>query len=156
MDIKRNLMMLVVFFGIFSCIPLLEAQEQITITTYYPSPMGAYRQLRAERMIVATTTNIPTSQFTTGADPMVDGELRWGGANSIGRLTADNGSSIKVGGSGTPYIDLSNDMTSDYDARIMLYNNDTLRFYVGSQVQIRNRGDTQWRDLEVGDLYLCD
>ncbi|MDI6605973.1 MAG: hypothetical protein QME65_02375 [Candidatus Omnitrophota bacterium] len=72
-------------------------EEQITITTYYPSPYGSYR------------------------------ELSWGNyPNTRGKLTADQGSSIELGGSGTPYIDFSNDASSDYDARIILTGNDQL------------------------------
>lgn len=77
----------------------LAEEEQITITTYYPSPYGSYR------------------------------ELTWGDyPNTRGKLTAEQGSSIELGGSGTPYIDFSNDMSSDFDARIILNGNNELAF----------------------------
>lgn len=94
---------------IFSCIFVLSfaifysftiscaEEEQITITTYYPSPYGSYR------------------------------ELSWGGyPNTRGQLKVEHGSSIELGGTGTPYIDFSNDMSIDYDARIILKGNDEL------------------------------
>ncbi|MEW6100710.1 MAG: hypothetical protein AB1481_00230 [Candidatus Omnitrophota bacterium] len=34
---------------------LLLSQEDITITTYYPSPFGSYRELRAQRMAIGDT-----------------------------------------------------------------------------------------------------
>lgn len=73
------------------------AAEEVTITTYYPSPYGSYR------------------------------ELSWGSYPSTrGRLKADQGSSLELGGSGSPYIDFSNDMASDYDMRIALTGNNQL------------------------------
>lgn len=87
---------LVIFLVSFS---VVIADETLTITTYYPSPYGSYR------------------------------ELQWGNIpNSRGLLKADQGASIELGGSGTPYIDFFNDMTSDYDARIILLDNDQLAF----------------------------
>ena len=82
----------------------LSAQEQITITTYYPSPEGSYR------------------------------ELTWGDlpSNSRGLLSSDQGSSIELGGltaagnPATPYIDFHNDMKNDFDLRIILEGDNSL------------------------------
>lgn len=75
------------------------ADDTLTITTYYPSPYGSYR------------------------------ELEWGNIpNSRGKLKADQGASLELGGSGTPYIDFSNDMFTDYDARIILLGDNELSF----------------------------
>jgi hypothetical protein len=85
------------------CVICAFAEEQITITTYYPSPYGSYK------------------------------ELGWGNyPNTRGLLRADQGSSLELGGSGTPYIDFSNDMSSDYDVRIRLINDDTLAIEGGT------------------------
>ncbi len=87
-----------IIFSLF--LSVAYADESITISTYYPSPYGSYRTL--------TWGNYP---------------------NSRGSLTADQGASIELGGSGTtPYIDFSNDMSSDYDARIILLGDDELAF----------------------------
>ena len=92
----KKITFLVIFLVYFS---LVMADETLTITTYYPSPYGSYR------------------------------ELQWGNIpNSRGRLGADQGASIELGGSGTPYIDFSNDMSVNYDARIILLGNDQLAF----------------------------
>ena len=92
---KIALFFLLIFF--ISSPFLIFADESITISTYYPSPYGSYK------------------------------ELGWGDyPNSRGKLTSDQGASIELGGSGTPYIDFSNDMTSDYDVRIRLIDDHTL------------------------------
>lgn len=56
-----------------------------------------------------------------------DGE--WG---ISGELTDDHGASIELGGTGTPYIDFSNDATSDYDMRIILTGDDGLNIAGGN------------------------
>ncbi len=53
------------------------------------------------------------------------GDVSWGNGN--GMLSTDNGASLKLGGSGTPYIDLINDNTGNYDLRLELQNDSTLR-----------------------------
>lgn len=85
------------------------AQEQITITTYYPSPFGSYR------------------------------EITWGDLpnRSRGILTDDQGSSIELGGLNNaggpaiPFIDFHNDMVpfpaGDFDIRIGMVNDNRLR-----------------------------
>ncbi|RJP28234.1 MAG: hypothetical protein C4533_07100 [Candidatus Omnitrophota bacterium] len=88
-----------IFFLLFLTITLPISgftQETMTITTYYPSPFGSYR------------------------------ELSWGTGNTRGLLKADQGSSIELGGQGTPYIDFSNDMSSDFDVRLRLTDNNSL------------------------------
>src|SRR3990172_8502949 len=48
-----------------------------------------------------------------------------------GILTSDQGGSILLGGAGTPYIDVYNDMSSDYDFRIIETGDDCLRIGPG-------------------------
>lgn len=52
--------------------------------------------------------------------------VKWGAGR--GTLKTDNGASLELGGSGTPYIDFSNDAnpSNDYDARLVLTGDDTL------------------------------
>jgi len=52
------------------------------------------------------------------------GDLGWGTAGA--RLNTDQGASIELRGTGTPYIDFSNDASTDYDGRMILTNNDAL------------------------------
>lgn len=98
MAIMSKKFFLICIFGILISVGSAFAQEQLTITTYYPSPYGSYR------------------------------ELGWGDyPNTRGTLSPEEGSSIELGGRGTtPYIDFSNDMTSDYDVRIILTGDDIL------------------------------
>ena len=99
----------IILFSVFAQPP-----EQITITTYYPSPFGSYRELRASRMTV----------HPTRAMPAADGELYWGAQE--GRLLTNSGASIRLGGSGTPYIDFYNQIGGAFDARIILLSNNRL------------------------------
>ena len=95
----------VLFMSILSCFVFA---EDITITTYYPSPFGSYREL--------TWVDLPN--------------------RSRGWLSSDQGSSIELGGlnagggPGTPYIDFHNDMVGgaagNFDARIILTGDNTL------------------------------
>jgi hypothetical protein len=39
-------------FALFICPSFLFAEDSITITTYYPSPYGVYRELRSQRMAI--------------------------------------------------------------------------------------------------------
>ena len=119
------------------------AQEQISVTTYYPSPYGSFRELRTNRMAVSPTRAMPTT----------DGNLAWG--DSKGLLSPDQGASIELGGTGSPYIDFSNDAATDYDARIILPDNNTLRINVNNTLVVRDLSNTDWRDIEVRDIYLC-
>lgn len=119
---------IIIFSGIiwFFSVSLCFAQgESINITTYYPSPYGSYR------------------------------ELTWGNfPNTRGTLSPDQGSSIELGGSGTPYIDFSNDMTVDYDVRLRLTGNDTLALEGGTHdiAELIPAGD----GLEPGDVVVID
>lgn len=83
------------------------AQEEVTITAYYPTPAGTYQ------------------------------EVRWGDLpnnRSRGSLNAYQGASIDLGGltaagnPATPYIDFHNDMNAanDFDARIILEGDNSL------------------------------
>ena len=86
---------------------LAQNEERITISTYYPSPYGSYR------------------------------DLSWGDAPpNAGRLTPDQGSSIELGGTtnSTPYIDFHRGPTAgtgsvDYNARMILETDKKIGFY---------------------------
>ena len=62
------------------------AQEQITITTYYPSPFGIYNEMRAKRLAVGT--NYLDSSTVTVADDqlIVEGEVGIGNTDPQGAL----------------------------------------------------------------------
>lgn len=64
-----------------------------------------------------------TINFTTALTINNDGAITWGNG---GILKATNGSSIELGGARTPYLDFRNDNNTDYDARFILYDDNTL------------------------------
>lgn len=135
--IKFYILMLLLC-GIFSTI---FAQEQITITTYYPSPFGSYRELRTNRMAVSPTR----------AMPVTDGELAWG--DNRGLLSPDQGASIELGGAGNPYIDFSNDMAADFDFRIVLNDNDNLTIRGGRTAFTNDDGTPA--TIRTGEVWYC-
>jgi hypothetical protein len=52
------------------------------------------------------------------------GNVQWGSTGSM--LRTDQGGSIELRGTGVPYVDFSNDGSSDYDARMILQADDIL------------------------------
>ena len=119
------------------------AQEQVTITTYYPAPYGVYNELRSKRMAIGDTYYDPVSTTVPASSLIVENaigvgtktpggkfEVNMGDNNNFFRINNDNdiGVELRSGTSGgTPYIDFSNDASTDpYDMRIILTNDDTL------------------------------
>ena len=81
---SQTYLILVVF--VFTLIPLLAfSQETLTITTYYPSPYGSYRELTSHRMKIGTTYS---GSGTTVADNnlIVEGSVGIGTPNPAGVL----------------------------------------------------------------------
>jgi len=60
----------------------------------------------------------------------VVGDIKWGTKRGI--LSVDQGASIELGGTGKPYIDFSNDATTDYDMRIQLIGDNELSIQGGN------------------------
>jgi hypothetical protein len=54
----------------------------------------------------------------------VNGALGWGTTNAV--LQTDQGASIELRGDGSPYIDFSNNLVSDYNVRLVLNRNNIL------------------------------
>ncbi|MCU0445646.1 MAG: hypothetical protein MUE85_12095 [Microscillaceae bacterium] len=63
----------------------------------------------------------------------VNGQVRWGTARGL--LKTEHGASLELGGSGTPYLDFSNDATTDFDVRLALDGDDMLNIK-GGKVRI--------------------
>ncbi len=80
-------------FFVFSAFFLLISNfllfaEDITITTYYPSPAGVYNELKANKLAVGSATAVPGS----------DGDVTIGGNLTVsGKITA-------IGGIDPPYV----------------------------------------------------
>jgi len=64
------------------------------------------------------------------------GGLDWG---VRGKLKSNQGASIELGGEGTPYIDFSDDATSDFDARMILKGDNNL-YVEGSNLDVSQGG----------------
>jgi hypothetical protein len=79
----------------------------------------------------------------------ITGTGQWGGATSKGTLSADQGSSLELGGTGSPYIDLANATGDDFDARIQLNGDDYLNI-AGTNVGINNTSPGNKLDIVGG------
>jgi len=78
---------------------------------------------------VGIGTNSPLSKLH------VNGNVQWG--TSGASLTTNQGAAVELRGTGTPFIDFSNDATIDFDARIVLENNNRLTVE-GAQLSVKN------------------
>jgi hypothetical protein len=81
----------------------------------------------------------------------VKGSIGWGTSNA--ELRSDQGASIELRGDGTPYIDFSNNSTSDYIARIMLNSNNILE--VAGNVGIGTNATNGYK-LAVGGNMVAE
>ncbi|MEA3306781.1 MAG: hypothetical protein U9Q34_03250 [Elusimicrobiota bacterium] len=167
---------LAILTALFICFhPKLLGSEQLTLTTYYPSPYGGYAKLLTTKDTVlardgggvgvgysnpgsaklAVNGRVGIGTTAPGEDLDVRGNVKWG--TRRGLLKTDQGASIELGGRGTPYIDFSNDSWTDYDARLMLRSNNQLRLY-GARLGIdRNPSyplDVQGNARVVGDMRI--
>ena len=121
-----------------------QTTERVTIDTYYPAPYVVYSELRANRVAVGPNTVMPAS----------DGDLSWTNNPAVGggTLSTTQGASIELRGDNMrPYIDFSNDLdlTSNYDARVSLFDDNT--------VSINTRQEVEVRDTDTGnhgDLWM--
>ena len=91
---------LLIFLSSFLVVPFLAFAEDITITTYYPSPYGSYRELRSARMAIGDNyidgvaytweaTNGDGGEVDYQADLVVEGNVGIGTANPSVRLQVE-------------------------------------------------------------------
>jgi len=74
------------FFIIFiSAVPLFAADENITVTTYYPSPYAAYTELSAQRMKVGVNYSASTTAVAQN-NLIVQGNMGIGTSTPVQRL----------------------------------------------------------------------
>ena len=126
---KISFLFLVSFLMCFVC----SAQEDITITTYYPAPFGVYKDLQAETVLVTNDDE----EILIGDD-------------------ADNPSIVlrDLDGVGNnPYIDFSNDAAAGYDMRITLLGDDSLSIEGGVTEFTDNDGDPAV--VKSGEFWHC-
>jgi|GEM_PF-3691109 len=85
--------------------------------------------VRYNNGFVGIKTNNPSTELD------VNGEISWGATGAM--LSSDQGASIELRGSGTPFIDFSNDGAIDNDARIILTANNQLAI-TGADLAVTN------------------
>lgn len=114
------------------------------------------KNLQTSRMVIRGASDTPNIEFYSGPRGaellrlMIEGpkgNINWGEG---GVLRPDQGGSVELGSKGTPYLDFSNDTSSDYDARLILLGDDALSF-VGTRVGIDNYNPTARLDVN-GDI----
>jgi hypothetical protein len=92
-SMRKNIFFLCCLFILIGFASCLLAEEEITITTYYPSPYGTYRQLTADQIAIGSAYRNPTyadgTLYVSGSvglgttSPRGDFELYRNGWNSL-------------------------------------------------------------------------
>ena len=77
---KTKSLLILIFTLLFSNYYLPSFTKEITITTYYPSPVGIYKELRAKRMAIGDNYYNPSgypwdSKIPSDADLVVEGKV---------------------------------------------------------------------------------
>jgi hypothetical protein len=97
-------------FLLFICSTFVFAEE-ITITTYYPSPYGSYHELRSQKMAVGTTyinssaacwasSTCTVNIIPPATDLIVEGSVGIGTIAPLSKLSINGG--VHVGGDSDP------------------------------------------------------
>ena len=105
----KSRILIVLLFVILIGIPMIifAQQEQITITTYYPSPYGSYKELRAQHMAIGDTyfngstycwEGTCTTTIDPNADLVVEGNVGIGTTSPGARLDVNGQIRIRGGG----------------------------------------------------------
>jgi hypothetical protein len=102
---------------------LLEAHN--TYGAYYNQRI-LFKTANTDRLVIENNGYVGIGTTNPSARLHVNGEIVWGDHGA--RLSGDQGASIELRGSGRPFIDFSNDASTDFDARIILENDNTLHF----------------------------
>ncbi|MBM3245665.1 MAG: hypothetical protein FJZ15_07755, partial [Candidatus Omnitrophica bacterium] len=101
---SKKLILLILFMSFYSIFCF--AQENITITTYYPSPYGSYRELRVQRLALGDNYSI-TNQYCWGVgcgtnviadnhDLIVEGSVSIGPALTAAGITQFTGVGLQI------------------------------------------------------------
>jgi hypothetical protein len=160
--LKKALFLMIV--GSLLVVALSFAQEKITITTYYPSPYGSYRELRAQRMAIGTNfydaanycwgADCGTNVINAGTDLIVEG--RTGIGRDAFQVGAENRQvKIRVGPkkeiSAIPILDV-NDGT-ELGRGIVVFGNSAIGNHTPSMVL--NKGNGTLLDTPgASDIYF--
>ena len=130
------ILFVLMFFLPFYC---FAQSEQITVESYFPARYGNYDEVHADKLAIGRNATFGGTETPPDSQ---DAVLSWGTKRSSLKtrlIGSAFGSAIELGGVGSqPYIDFSNDPTSDYTARIYLDNTQNLVFskVLGSTTRI--------------------
>lgn len=97
---------------------------------------------------VGIGTNAPTEKLQVNGAVRAQ-TFKW----AQSEFGTDQGGSLELGGSGSPYIDFSNDTSSDYDGRIILMNDNNLSIY-GADLFVQSNDVTADAFLYSSDRRL--
>ncbi|MCK9604173.1 MAG: hypothetical protein M0R66_07440 [Candidatus Omnitrophica bacterium] len=100
---KVFIFLMIIGLSVLFFVPLGSAQtqsEQLTITTYYPSPYGSYRELTAYQMKIGSTYSAAATSFVNNA-LLVEGRIGAGVATPQNNLDVEGGAVVGAGYSGT-------------------------------------------------------
>jgi len=140
----KVLVFLAVFLGALSAVWVGQSYaqaENITITTYYPSPFGDYNQLRSRRLVVGDGTV---------AWPGTDGEMR------VQRTIFVNSDNLDTLG-----VMIGNDaqiVRSGSDLHFVMTNSGAVRIRSNGAggVYIMDQGNANHRDVYLRDVFFCN
>ena len=88
---------------------ICRAEEQITITTYYPAPNGIYRELRADQMAVGS---VYRAAAISDGILIVSGNIGVGTATPASKLHVQGGD-IKIRSTANPAVRFQHDAADD-------------------------------------------
>jgi hypothetical protein len=122
---KFNYLLLALFLTLLSS-KLFFCQEIEAKLSGNTSDQGFSIKNKADNTLLRVTGdgNVGIGNTNPTQRLVVNGAITWGSTNAI--LNTDQGASIELRGNGTPYIDFSNNLNSDYNARLMLNSNNIL------------------------------
>lgn len=88
---KLSRFFVVALFVVF-CMGVSSVAEEITLTTYYPSPEGNYDELRAAKLAVGSATTMPTTDGDLEASGTVTADTVQ--ANTVFNINGTDGETI--------------------------------------------------------------